>query len=65
MAFPQASVGGIACQLPSFWYIIKENGKGDEIMRFASTGTRYVSGVSFTRSGRVRGAGGGNGGSGG
>ena len=34
-------------------------------MRFASTGTRYVPGVSFTRSGRVVGAGGGNGGSGG
>lgn len=34
-------------------------------MRFASSGTRYVSGVSFTRGGRVRGAGGGNGRSGG
>lgn len=28
-------------------------------IRVASTGTRYASGVSFTRSGRVRGAGGG------
>ena len=43
----------------------KRKRKGDKIMRFASTGTRYVSGVSFTRGGRVRGAGGGNGGSGG
>lgn len=34
-------------------------------MRFASTGTRYVSGVRFTRSGRVVGAGGGSGSSGG
>lgn len=43
----------------------KRKRKGDKIMRFASSGTRYVSGVSFTRGGRVRGAGGGNGGSGG
>lgn len=34
--------------------------KGENAMRFASTGTRYVSGVSFTPSGRVRGAGGGS-----
>lgn len=31
----------------------------------STAGTRYVNGVSFTAGGRVRGAGGGNGGSGG
>lgn len=31
-------------------------------IRIASTGTKYAGGVSFTKSGRVRGAGGGAGG---
>ena len=44
-----------------FWGMSLILRKEEPNMRFASTGTRYVSGVSFTRSGRVQGAGGGGG----